>query len=264
MMTGHHNLRLVTYPVLGALATAVLAVPLATAAWAQAPASTSTTSLSTPAQGTPGATPSSPGCDPSLVTTVRQLVVAELADRVTQLNTLIGRVDGAATLAPADKTTLLGDLDQTELPGIEALQTKVQGDATCPALRQDAHSMVYDYRVYLVMTPQTDLVIADDAAIHAESALSNLETTISGAIQQAKTKGTDVAAAQAAFADYETNVTAAQGLTSGQPATVLAQAPPDYPASRAVFSQARSDITDAAHDLRTARNDLHQIVNGLS
>jgi hypothetical protein len=183
---------------------------------------------------------------------------------VTQLNTLTGRVNGAVTLAPADKTTLLGDLDQTELPGIETLQTKVQGDATCPALRQDAHSMVYGYRVYLVMTPQTDLVIANDAAIHAEGILSNLETTISGTIQRAKTKGTNVTAAQAAFADYETNITAAQGLTSGQSATVLAQSPPNYPASRAVFSQARSDVTDAAHDLRSARNDLNQIVNGLS
>jgi hypothetical protein len=263
MMTDHNALRLLTYPVLGALATAVLGVPLATAAWAQTPASTSTPPLSAPAPVPAGPTPSSPRCDPSLVATVRQLVETELADRVTQLNTLTGRVNGAVTLAPTDETTLLGDLDHTELPGIEDLQTKVQGDATCPALRQDARSMVYDYRVYLVMTPQTDLVIANDAAIHAEGALSNLETTISGAIEQAKTKGTNVTSAQAALADYQTNVTAAQGLTSGQSATLLAQSPPDYPASGAVFSQARSDITDAAHDLRTARHDLNQIVNGL-
>jgi hypothetical protein len=271
MMTHHRSLRLFTYPVLGALAAAVLGVPLATAASADVSASTSSTtststptSTSIPAPVPTGASPSSPRCDPSLVTTVRQLVETELADRVTQLHTLTGRVNGAVTLAPTDKATLLGDLNQTELPGIETLGTKVPGDTTCLALRQDAHSMVYDYRVYLVMTPQTDLVIANDAVIHAEGVLSNLETTISGAIQRADTKGTNVAAVQAAFADYETNVTTAQGLTSGQSATVLAQSPPDYPASRAVFSQARSDVTDAAHDLRTARNDLTEIVNGLS
>lgn len=267
MMTQHRSLRLLTYPVLGALAAAVLGVPLATAAWADAPASTSTstpTSPSTPAPGPTGAGPSSPRCDPSLVTTDRQLVETELADRVTQLNTLISRVNGAVTLAPADKATVLGDLNHTELPGIDALQTKVPADATCLALRQDAHSMVYDYRVYLGMTPQTDLVIANDAAIHAEGVLTNLETTISGAIERAKTRGTNVTTVQAAFADYQSNVTAAQGLTSGQSATVLAQSPPDYPASRAAFSQAHSNVTDAAHDLRTARNDLTQIVNGLS
>jgi hypothetical protein len=265
MMTHHRSLRLVTYPVLGALAAAVLGIALATAASADAPAPPSTpTSTSIPAPVPTGAAPSSPRCDPSLVTTVRQLVETELADRVTQLNTLIGRVNGAVTLTPADKTTLLGDLNQTELPGIETLQSKVPGDATCLALRQDAHSMVDDYRVYLVMTPQTDLVMANDAAIHAEGVLSNLETTLSGAIQRASTKGTNVAAAQAAFADYETNVTTAQGLTSGQSATVLAQSPPDYPASRAVFSRVRSNVTDAARDLRTARDDLNQIVNGLS
>jgi len=236
-----------------------LVVALPATGFAQAPPST--TSASTPA--TAGSAPSTPLCTPAVVTKVQQLVGAELAARVTQLDLLVARVNSATSLAASDKSGLLADLSQTEVPGIQALQTRVPATTTCLALRQDAHSMVYDYRVYLVMTPQTDLVMANDAAIHAEGVLSNLETVISGGIQYDAQHGTAVAGAEAAFADYQAKVTAAQGLTSGQSAIVLAQSPPGYPGTKVVFVEARTNLTNAVHDLHAARQDLAQIIHRL-
>jgi fructose-specific component phosphotransferase system IIB-like protein len=156
------------------------------------------------------------------------------------------------------------DLTQTELPGIQALQAKVQGDATCSQLRQDAHSMVYDYRVYMVMTPQTDLVIVNDEVIHAEGLLAGLESTISTHIQSSKANPTKLSDAQSAFADYQAKVTAVQSLTSSQSATLLAQTPQGAPGNRSVFLQARNNLANEYNDLHVARSDLAGIISDLS
>jgi hypothetical protein len=195
---------------------------------------------------------------------VQQVVGTELTGRVTQLNTLIGRVNGAADLASSDKVTLVADLTQTELPGIQGLQTKVQGDTSCAQLRQDAHSMVYDYRVYMVMTPQTDLVIVNDEVIRAEGVLASLESTISTHIQSSKANPTKLSDAQSAFADYQAKVTAVQSLTAGQSATLLAQTPQGAPGNRSVFLQAHSNLANAYSDLHAARADLAGIIGDLS
>jgi hypothetical protein len=250
-------------------AAAVAAVSLASAsalalpgtAFAATSSSSSAPTPSTPAPSTagPSAGSSSPQCTPSTFSQAQQTVETDLAKRVAQLNTLIGRVNGAAGLTPADKATLLADLTKTELPGIQALQSKVPGDTTCAQLRQDAHEMVDDFRVYVVMAPETDLVIANDAPTGA------LEPAISGWIQYAQAHGKNVSDAQAAFADYQAKVTAAQSLTTaGQSATLLALTPQGYPGNASVILQARTNLANARNDLYAARGDLAKIIHDLS
>jgi hypothetical protein len=223
-------------------------------------------SASFQSSATPGAsdgTQSSLSCTPTVFTQKQHLLGSELAQRVGQLDSLLVRVNGAANLTSSDKTSLLADLAQTELPGIQALQTKVPGDSTCAQLRNQTHAMVLDYRVYRVMTPQTDLVIANDATVHAAGVLANLATVASGQIQNSRAHGTDVSGAQAFLADFQANVTASQNLISGQSATLLAQTPQGYPGNALAFLQARTNLTNARNDLRAARHDLAQITHDL-
>jgi|HubBroStandDraft_1064217.scaffolds.fasta_scaffold22855_3 hypothetical protein len=239
-------------------------VPTTTVPTATVPTPTAPTAT-VPTQTVPaGTAPSAPLCTPAVVRDVQQLVESELAGRVTQLDTLMARVNGASSLTPTDSATLLAVLTRTELPGIEGLETTVRGDTTCLELRRDAHAMVFDYRVYVVMTPQTDLVVANDSAIHTESVLAGLEPIAAGAIERAKGRGTDVSGAQAAYAEFEANVAAAESLTTGQSATILGQTPADYPASRTVFLPARANLTDAVRHLRAGRDDLARIIQDLT
>jgi hypothetical protein len=202
-------------------------------------------------------------CNPSAVTQVQERIGTELAGRTAQLDTLIVRINGAVSLASTDRAALVSDIDQTELPGIQSLQAKVPQDATCMQLRQDARGMVFDYRVYLVMTPQTDLVIASDALIHAEGVFADVEPVASQRIQYAAAHGVDVAGAQSALAGYRSDVGSAQSLTSGESTTLLAQSPAGYPGNRSVFLQARTNLSNARNDLRAARSDLRQLIGDL-
>jgi len=249
--------------ILGALSlAATLAAPGPLPASAE-PVSTSSTTTAVPGPATSGPA-STPSCTPAVFSSVQSLVQTELANRVTQLNMLVGRVDNALHLTASDSSALLADLTQTELPGIQALQATVAHETTCIGLLHDAHAMVFDYRVYLLMTPQTDLVILNDAVTHAEGAVAGLETRISGGIDNARRLGRDVSGAQSAFADYQTQVSAAAALTSSQSAALLALAPRGYPGDATTLVQARTNVSNARNDLHAARSDLSQIIQDLT
>jgi hypothetical protein len=119
--------------------------------------------------------------------------------------------------------------------------------------------MVYNYRVYVVMTPQTHLTIVLDDEAFVEGVFVNLEPQIATAIQNAQANGKDVTPAQAAFADLKSQVTSAQGATNGQAAQVLAQTPQGFPGNWPVFLTARTNAVNARRDLRSAYADAQRI-----
>jgi hypothetical protein len=222
-----------------------------------------------PSAATPGSTtatsqPSSPLCTPALFTPAQQRVEGDLTARVTQLNALSSAVNSTTNhLTPGDRQTLQNDITNTELPGIQALQAKVPHDTTCQQLRTDAHSMVFTYRVYVVMTPQTHLTIVLDDETAIEGVLTNLEPKIATAIQNAQAAGKNVTAAQAAFNDLKNQVSTAQAATTGQAALVLAQTPSGFPGNWPVFTTARTDAANAHTDLHAAYTDFQQIRSDL-
>src|ERR1700688_982165 len=82
---------------------------------------------------------SNPLCSPAVFGPAQQRVEADLAAPVTQLNALSAAVNNNAhKLTAGDRQTLQNDIVNVELPGIEALQTRVPQDTTCPQLRTDA------------------------------------------------------------------------------------------------------------------------------
>ncbi len=208
---------------------------------------------------------SNPACSPPVFSSVQQKVETELSNRVTQLNTLLAQVQSPNShLTSSDQATLVGDISGTELPGIQALQTQVAQATTCAELRMDAHSMVYDYRVYLVMTPQTHETIAADDETWVDGQIASLEPTIEQAIAWAKAHGRDTSAAQAAFTDMENQLNAANTSLSGLSATLLAQSPSGYPGNASVFQTARTQETAARNDLKAAYGDVSEIFHDLS
>jgi len=204
--------------------------------------------------------PSRPVCTPAVFGQAQQRVEANLAARLSQLDALQRAVgDSANHLTSGDRQTLQNDITTVELPGIEALQPQVQEATTCAQLLRDAHSMVFDYRVFVVMTPQTHLTIVADDETYVEGQLVSLEPAIARAIQNAQAQGKNVTAAQAAFTDLKGQVSAAQGATGGRAVQVLAQTPSGYPGNWPVFLTTRTDLVNARNDLHSAYTDARQI-----
>jgi hypothetical protein len=243
----------------GVVAGVVATVP--GTAWAGPSDSVTTVSPATALASTPAPTPvSSPRCTPGLVSDARQRVEANLAARAAQLNVLLAAVDNTANrLTTSDRQALDNDIATVGLPGIQALQRQVPLDTTCLQLWAAAQSMVYDFRVYVVMTPQTHLAIVMDGEVSIVGVFVSLEPTIASAIQRAQARGKDVTAAQAAFDDLKSQLGAAQRETTGQAAQILAQTPHGFPGSTPVFWAARTHAVNARRDLATAYADAQHI-----
>ena len=221
---------------------------------------TTTTSTSSASATTPTTPVSNPRCTPAGFTAAQQLVESDLAGRVTQLAALSGAAGNTANhLSSGDRQTLNTDITTVELPGIQTLQTQVQSVTTCVGLRAVARAMVFNYRVYVVMTPQTRLTIVMDDESYIEGVFTSLEPQIATAIQNAQNAGKDVTAAQAALSDFEHQVTTAQGETTGQTAQILAQTPTGYPGNWRVFLAARTNAANARADLHAVYADAQHV-----
>lgn len=100
----------------------------------------------------------------------RSAVAGRIDKRLDALERFEATVNGAARLDPGHKATLtklIGD----QRSGLTALKTKVLGETTAAALKADAQSMVYDYRVFILTGPKVRLTVAIDTELAVVAAM---------------------------------------------------------------------------------------------
>ncbi len=226
-------------------------------AFASTPASGSTS----PSSGT--GSPSAPRCTPADLPAAKGYVEGLLEARVVRLQRLTRQVGTSRYVTATDKTQLESDLSN-ELAGMQSLEQQVRGDTTCSELLANAQTMVFTYRVYYVMTPQTELVVVADTETGITSNIGRWEPGIQAAIDYEAAHGKDVALAQQALDDLKVQLTDALGTLDGVSSTVLSQTPQGYPGNHAVFVDARNSCAAAFGDLGHARTDLGTILRVLS
>ncbi len=194
----------------------------------------------------------------------QQKVEQAISARVTRIQLLQNRVANAKYLTSSDASALGADLSN-QMSGMQALETKVKGDTTCAELRTEAVTGIRDYRVYEVMTPQVDLVVASDAEAGVEQFVSSLEPRI----QQALGACTGCAGAEQVFGELQSKLTAAEQLTNsgvnGQSVSsaVLAVTPQGYPGNRSILIEAHTAVVQVRGDLGAIRGYLHSLVSDL-
>ncbi|MGO9342356.1 MAG: hypothetical protein ACLP6E_07530 [Acidimicrobiales bacterium] len=222
----------------------------------------------TPASGSTGSasgtgSPSDPRCTPADLPAAKGYVEGLLKARVVRLERLTAQVGTARYVTASDKAELESELSN-ELSGMQSLEQQLPGDTTCAELVTNAETMVFNYRVYYVMTPQTELVVVADTETGVASDIVRWEPGIQAAITYEAAHGKDVAKAQKALDDMKAQLTDALGTLDGVSSTVLAQTPSGYPGNHVVFVAARNRCADAFSDLGHARADLGTILSVLS
>jgi len=222
----------------------------------------------TPVSGSTGSasvagSQSDPRCTATDLPAAKAYVEGLLKARVVRLERLTTQVGAAKYVTASDKAQLESDLSN-ELSGMQSLEQQVPGDNSCAELVASAQDMVFTYRVYYVMTPQTELVVVADTETGVASDVVRWEPGIQAAITYEAAHGKDVAKAQQALDDLKVQLTDALGTLDGVSSTVLAQTPSGYPGNHSVFVAARNSCADAFSDLAHARADLGTILSVLS
>ena len=137
--------------------------------------SVSAVALTTGATAPAGST-SNPICTPARFQAGQQLVEQELSNRVTQLQTLGTRVSNTKAIPSADASTIVAivSAEQTGITdgGIEGLRAVVASASTCAELISDAKTMVVQFWVYALVSPQVDLTAVASVESRSSRVLS--------------------------------------------------------------------------------------------
>lgn len=189
-----------------------------------------------------------------------------IGDRVTSMNNLITRINGAQKLTSDQKTSLTTGL-QNEITQLNTLKAKIDADTDATTALADAKTIKTSYRIYMLVDPQAKIAAASDRAMTISGLLSGLETIFQARIATLPA-GTSTTAIQtlntdmvAKLTDANTQAQAAVSAVSGlQPdngvKTVIASNLAAIKGAIAKIKTMRADISAARKDAGTIASDL--------
>ncbi len=176
---------------------------------------------------------------------------AAIAQRQAQLTKLSGRLSAAPACDAGGK---IAGVIAADGPALAQVGTKLAAATTLVDAKHDFQSIFDDYRIYLVVTPQTYAAAACGRIQRATATLTDDQAKLSTRVDTAAAGGADMATAEAALAEMATKV--ADAKTDGdQAAAALAALAPDH-GDKAVIASNAAAVDAARVQLATARTDL--------
>ena len=187
------------------------------------------------------------------VETLRAFGDCEINRRFTTLDTLSAKITASKVLTTSDAAALKGEIASTKT-GLTSLKATIDSETSLPALRVDISKIAADYRVYLLVAPQANLVSAADGVLAAQTRFADVNTKLAARIAMAKAAGKDTTAAQTALEAMNAAVTSAVGLAGPLPAKLLPLTPAQYNAGTAgpILTSARTALGQARDQIKAA------------
>jgi hypothetical protein len=205
--------------------------------------------------GTSSSAPSTAGS--ARLTAVKAAANARIQGRLATLHALSLAVSDSKYLTSDEKSALTKQIN-ADLSGLTALSSKMSAESTAAAVRADEAVMVDNYRVYVLMAPQTRLTDALAAESDAAATLQKVYTALSDLAT--KQSGGATPTQQAELADLQAQVTAAQAAIANKVNTELAIQPgPDETAIHTALEPVKGAVKSAHQDLLKARSDAKQL-----
>lgn len=214
------------------------------------------------ASPSPGAPSAGRTCSADQLAYVKARVDLHVAQRQVTIRRLTSTLADRPHVSAAHRSTLSG-LYTVDAAGLAAVDAKVQADTTCKTAVDDGHTVVTDFRVYMLLVPQTHLVTASDTGAWGASRLAATAPKLQTAID-AMTDATKKAAAQAALQDLAAKTAAAGGDYSGVGDVVLGLVPVGMPAGQSTLTAQRARVQAGGTAMTAALTDARTIAGLLA
>ena len=191
----------------------------------------------------------------------------EITQRIDSLNALITRVQQMKKVVGTEQTNIVSQI-QSVITSLNTLKTKIDADTDTATLRTDLQTITKDYRVYMLILPQTQIIAASDRIDTIDSDFSAIVSKLQTRITEAQTAGKDVSSLQTIITDVQNKISDAQTQAQNAVSTVVSLTPDQgvqttAQANTSALKQARADIKTATTDLQTAKNDAENILKGI-
>ncbi len=187
------------------------------------------------------------------VETLRAFGDCEITRRFATLDKLATQVSGSKVLTSSHASALSAKISAAR-SGLTDLTATIDSETSIPNLKAHIVKIATDFRVYVLLAPQVHLVNASDGVVAAQTRFNDMSTRLAARIAAAKAAGKDTTAAQGHLDAMKAAVTRAVGLAQPIAGKVLPLTPSDWNSGAAgpVLNQARTDLTAARNQLRTA------------
>lgn len=187
---------------------------------------------------------------------------AEINRRITSLNTAEGKINSTTKLSSSDKAYLQNEVS-TEISGLTALETTLNGETTVSAARTDVSNIFNEYRVYALVLPKVWLISAADGEQTTSAKLSTLATQLQTQITTDQNAGKNVSTLQNDLNDMKTQIANSEAISSAMETKVLTLQPTDYNGDHTLLSGDEAQLKTAHTDNQAASTDGKNIVAGL-
>jgi hypothetical protein len=161
------------------------------------------------------------------LTNIKTKGAAEITRRLTSLNNVLSKINSTTKLSASDKTTLTNEVN-AEITGLQALQTQLAADTTLASAISDAQSIITEYRVYALVLPKIWLVKTADDELVTQGNLTTLAGKLQTRLTAEQTAGKDITTLQDELSDMNTQITAAQKISTSIESAVINLQPSKY------------------------------------
>ena len=191
----------------------------------------------------------------------------EITQRIASLNALLTRIQSIKRVSDTGKANIASQI-QAQITDMNTLKAKIDADTDTITLTADLKSITADYRIYMLVVPQIQLVAAADRIDTIASDLATIGTKLQTRIMAAQTAGKDVSSLITSMNDIQSKLTdaetQAQNAVNGIISLMSDQGNQTTAAANtAALKLSRADIKTATTDLQSARNDAETIIKGV-
>lgn len=194
---------------------------------------------------------------------LKQRAQSEIGRRVESLNKLLTRINEFKKLSATQKSTLTTQV-QSEISTLNALLAKINADTDVATLRTDVKSIVDAYRIYALFIPQIQILGAADRILTVTDEMTTLAAKLETKINEQQTKGQNVTDLQTLLTDMKAKIADAKTQSQAAIDAVTPLTPAGFPGNKTTLQSARQMLATALKDLNTARQDVRQIMVGLT
>lgn len=193
---------------------------------------------------------------PVTVAALRAFGDCEINRRFATLTDLSSKITNSKVMTSGHASTLQGEISSTR-SGLTSLKATIDSETGIPALKLDIVKIAADYRVYLLVVPQVNLVNGADGTVAAGAKFGDVNTKLAARIAAAKAASKDTTAAQKDLDAMNAAVTKAVGLATPLPAALLPLTPAQYNGGTAgpILNNARAALVQARDQLKAAVAD---------
>ncbi|HZQ86255.1 MAG TPA: hypothetical protein VFA83_15515 [Acidimicrobiales bacterium] len=179
---------------------------------------------------------------------IQQAAAAAINARVKTLTTAVADL---GKVPPGCDVSALMSTAQADITKLQALEAKIQADTTVQDAKADAQTIFTDFRVYALVVPVDEMVVATCRTTDAANKVNTL-------VQ--KLQGVNDPNIAALVTDMGNQAQAALAAVNHLASTLEGYSPSDWNSDHDLLKGARQSLRTARQDLEKARDDGHKIL----